>query len=97
MTSPLLVLAVPLLDVVLAIVRRFLRGQPIFGADRDHIHHRLLSRGYAPHHVVLLIYGICSIGATISLLSTFLPRDLSRICDCAGSSGRVAWVAASWV
>jgi UDP-GlcNAc:undecaprenyl-phosphate GlcNAc-1-phosphate transferase len=71
MTAPLLVLAVPLLDVGLAIVRRFLRGQPIFLADRDHIHHRLLSRGYAPHHVVLLIYGICSIGATVSLLLTF--------------------------
>jgi UDP-GlcNAc:undecaprenyl-phosphate/decaprenyl-phosphate GlcNAc-1-phosphate transferase len=71
MTAPLLVLAVPLLDVGLAIVRRFLRGQPIFVADRDHIHHRLLSRGYAPQHVVLLIYGICSIGATISLMLTF--------------------------
>jgi UDP-GlcNAc:undecaprenyl-phosphate GlcNAc-1-phosphate transferase len=71
MTAPLLVLAVPLLDVGLAITRRFLRGQPIFSADRDHIHHRLLSRGYAPQHVVLLIYGVCSIGATISLLLTF--------------------------
>jgi UDP-GlcNAc:undecaprenyl-phosphate GlcNAc-1-phosphate transferase len=71
MTAPLIVLAVPLLDVALAIVRRFLRGQPIFGADRDHIHHRLLSRGYAPHHVVLLMYGVCSVGATISLLLTF--------------------------
>jgi UDP-GlcNAc:undecaprenyl-phosphate GlcNAc-1-phosphate transferase len=71
MTAPLLVLAVPLLDVGLAIVRRFLRGQPIFAADREHIHHRLLSRGYAPQHVVLLMYGVCSIGATISLLLTF--------------------------
>lgn len=71
MTAPLLVLAVPLLDVGLSIARRFLRGQPIFGADRDHIHHKLLSRGFAPQHVVLLIYGICSIGATVSLLLTF--------------------------
>jgi UDP-GlcNAc:undecaprenyl-phosphate GlcNAc-1-phosphate transferase len=71
MTAPLLVLAVPLIDVGLAIVRRFLRGQPIFSADRDHIHHKLLSRGYAPQHVVLLIYGICSIGATVSVLLTF--------------------------
>ncbi len=71
MTAPLIVLAVPLLDVALAIARRFLRGQPIFGADRDHIHHRLLSRGYAPQHVVLLIYGVCSVGATVSLLLTF--------------------------
>jgi UDP-GlcNAc:undecaprenyl-phosphate GlcNAc-1-phosphate transferase len=71
MTAPLIVLAVPLLDVGLAVARRFLRGQPIFGADRDHIHHRLLSRGYAPQRVVLLIYGVCGIGATVSLLLTF--------------------------
>jgi UDP-GlcNAc:undecaprenyl-phosphate GlcNAc-1-phosphate transferase len=74
MTAPLLVLAVPLLDVGLTIVRRFLRGQPIFRADRDHIHHKLLSQGYAPQHVVLLIYGVCSIGATISLLLTFYQQ-----------------------
>lgn len=71
MTAPLLVLAVPLLDVGLAIARRFVRGQPIFGADSDHIHHRLLSRGYAPKHVVLLIYAVCGIGATVSLLLTY--------------------------
>jgi UDP-GlcNAc:undecaprenyl-phosphate GlcNAc-1-phosphate transferase len=70
MTAPLVVLAVPLLDVALAIVRRFLRGQPIFGADRAHIHHKLLSRGLTPRRLVLFIYGICGIGAAASLLLT---------------------------
>jgi UDP-GlcNAc:undecaprenyl-phosphate GlcNAc-1-phosphate transferase len=48
LTAPLMVLAVPLLDVGLAVVRRFLRGQPIFAADDDQIHHKLLSRGLTP-------------------------------------------------
>jgi UDP-GlcNAc:undecaprenyl-phosphate GlcNAc-1-phosphate transferase len=70
MTAPLLVLAVPLLDVGLTVVRRFIRGQPIFTADHEHIHHKLLSRGLTPRRLVLVIYGICSIGATASILLT---------------------------
>src|SRR5947208_12565007 len=44
MAAPLMALSIPLLDTALAIVRRFLRHQPIFGADRGHIHHKLLAR-----------------------------------------------------
>jgi UDP-GlcNAc:undecaprenyl-phosphate GlcNAc-1-phosphate transferase len=70
MTAPLLVLAVPLVDVGLAVARRFLRGQPIFGADRSHIHHKLLSKGLTPRRLVLVIYGVCGISAAASLLIT---------------------------
>jgi UDP-GlcNAc:undecaprenyl-phosphate GlcNAc-1-phosphate transferase len=70
MTAPLLVLAVPLIDVCLSVIRRFLRGRPIFAADRAHIHHQLLSRGLTPRRLVLLIYAICGFGATASLLLT---------------------------
>ena len=35
---PLLALALPILDVGLSVVRRFVRRRPVFGADRDHIH-----------------------------------------------------------
>jgi UDP-GlcNAc:undecaprenyl-phosphate GlcNAc-1-phosphate transferase len=71
MTAPLLALAIPLLDTALAIVRRFLRHQPIFGADRGHIHHKLLSRGFTPRRVVLLIYAVCAASASLSLLLSF--------------------------
>jgi UDP-GlcNAc:undecaprenyl-phosphate GlcNAc-1-phosphate transferase len=70
MTAPLLVFAVPLLDVGLAITRRFLRGKPIFDGDRAHIHHKLLSKGLTPRRLVLIIYGICGIGSAASLLLT---------------------------
>lgn len=53
---PLLVLAVPLLDVVLAIVRRMRRGIGIAHADKEHIHHRLMDIGHSHRQAVLLMY-----------------------------------------
>lgn len=70
MTAPLIALSLPLLDVGLAIVRRFLRRQPIFSADRGHIHHRLLDRGMSPKKAAVLLYGICSLVAVFSLLTS---------------------------
>ena len=67
MTAPLMALSIPLLDTALAITRRFLRHQPIFGGDRGHIHHRLLDRGLTPRRVALLLYGCCLVGALCSL------------------------------
>jgi UDP-GlcNAc:undecaprenyl-phosphate GlcNAc-1-phosphate transferase len=74
MTAPMMALGIPILDAGLAVVRRFLRHQPIFGGDRDHIHHRLLKRGFAPRRVVLILYGVASIGAALSLLSVASNR-----------------------
>jgi UDP-GlcNAc:undecaprenyl-phosphate GlcNAc-1-phosphate transferase len=70
MVAPLVALAVPLLDTGLSIVRRFLRRQPIFGSDRNHIHHRLLDRGFSPRKVVLVLYAVCGIAAACSLLAS---------------------------
>jgi UDP-GlcNAc:undecaprenyl-phosphate GlcNAc-1-phosphate transferase len=53
---PLLVLAVPLLDVVLAIVRRMRKGIGIAHADKEHIHHRLMDIGHSHREAVLLMY-----------------------------------------
>jgi UDP-GlcNAc:undecaprenyl-phosphate GlcNAc-1-phosphate transferase len=53
---PLLVLAVPLLDVALAIVRRVRKGIGIGHADKAHIHHRLMDIGHTHRGAVLLMY-----------------------------------------
>ena len=68
MAAPLMAMAIPLLDVGVSIVRRFLRNQPIFGADRRHIHHLLLDRGFTHRSAALLLYGICAIAAAFSLV-----------------------------
>lgn len=75
MTAPLLALSVPLLDSAIAIARRFLRQQPIFKADRAHIHHKLLSRGLATRHVVLILYGFCGLAAVASLTLSATHRQ----------------------
>jgi len=53
---PLSVLAVPIADLVLAIVRRTWRGQSPFAADRGHLHHRLLEIGHSHSRAVLIMY-----------------------------------------
>ena len=55
---PMLVLGVPFLDTVWAIVRRTLAGQPMWRADRGHLHHRLLERGFSTVKTVIVIYAI---------------------------------------
>jgi len=56
--APLFVLALPIVDTLLAILRRGLRGLPLFRPDRRHIHHRLLAAGISKRKVVLSLYGV---------------------------------------
>ena len=56
LVAPLFVLALPIIDTSLAILRRGLRGLPLFRPDRKHIHHRLLAMGYSRRNVVLGSY-----------------------------------------
>lgn len=53
---PLLVIGVPIFDTVSAIVRRIKHQRPIQEADKGHIHHRLLGRGFDHRQTVLIIY-----------------------------------------
>ncbi|MGD1095589.1 MAG: MraY family glycosyltransferase [Bryobacteraceae bacterium] len=77
MTAPLMALSIPLIDMGVAIARRFLRRQPLFEGDRNHIHHRLLNRGLTPRKVTLVLYACAALGAICSLLVT--NRNLSGL------------------
>ncbi len=79
MTAPLMAMAIPLLDAGLSIVRRFLRHQPIFVGDRNHVHHVLLDRGLTPKSVALLMYMVCSAAATFSLLQNALHNEFGGL------------------
>lgn len=68
MTAPLMALSIPLLDMAVAIARRYLRRQPLFEGDRNHIHHRLLNRGFTPRKVALVLYACAAVGAVGSLV-----------------------------
>ncbi len=69
---PIMAMGLPILDTSLAFVRRFLRSQPIFLADRQHIHHILLSKGFNQRKVVLILYGVSLSFMVLALLSIFL-------------------------
>ena len=79
LTVPLLAVSIPLIDVVLSILRRYLRNRPIFQADRGHIHHRLLDLGLSPRNAVLTIYGVCTVVAVLSLLASALHNQFSGL------------------
>jgi len=55
---PMVALGLPIMDTALAMIRRLVRGQSPFTADKDHIHHRLLRRGLTHRGATLALYGV---------------------------------------
>jgi UDP-GlcNAc:undecaprenyl-phosphate/decaprenyl-phosphate GlcNAc-1-phosphate transferase len=53
---PLAVLALPFVDLLLAVVRRVRKGRSPFAPDKQHLHHRLLELGHSHRRAVLLLY-----------------------------------------
>lgn len=90
MTPPLIAVVVPLLDIGIAIVRRFLRHQPIFGADSGHIHHMLSRRGLSTRRVVLVMYGVCGLASALSLLQESIHRTVGGLVIAA--AGLMIWL-----
>ena len=72
--TPLLVLAVPLLDTMFALFRRYLKGIPFYSADRDHLHHRLLNKGFSPEQTVWFMIGISVIYGSLGVMMFFVPK-----------------------
>ncbi|MFQ3671462.1 MAG: MraY family glycosyltransferase, partial [Verrucomicrobiia bacterium] len=60
-------LGIPIADTVLALVRRAVRGFPLFRADGDHIHHRLRGLGVSDRQLVLGLYGVTVVFALLGL------------------------------
>jgi UDP-GlcNAc:undecaprenyl-phosphate GlcNAc-1-phosphate transferase len=73
---PLLALALPILDVGLAVVRRFVRRRPVFGADRNHNHHRLMGLGLTPRRAVMTLYGVAVFFTALALAIATSPKQV---------------------
>ncbi|WP_082110086.1 MraY family glycosyltransferase [Demequina phytophila] len=70
---PIMVLAVPLVDMGAAVIRRTARGDSPFSPDKHHLHHLLLRRGHSHRWAVTVLYiwtAVLSFG-TVSVV--FLP------------------------
>lgn len=70
--APIIVLALPIFDTLWAIIRRIVKTKSIkgvFKADKGHLHHRLMAKGFSQKQSVLILYGITAIlGMTAVIL-----------------------------
>lgn len=70
--APIIVLGLPIFDTIFAIIRRIIKGKSIkavFKADKGHLHHRLMKRGYTQKQAVLILYGLT---ATLGMFAIIL-------------------------
>lgn len=70
--APIIVLGLPIFDTIFAIIRRLIKGKSIkavFKADKGHLHHRLMKRGYSQKQAVLILYGLT---ATLGMFAIIL-------------------------
>ena len=72
---PVTILGIPILDTLFAIIRRLLKGEPPFKADKQHLHHQLLGMNFSPTTTVLIIYAINILFATASIFYTLKLQD----------------------
>lgn len=79
--SPIIVVIaavfVPVLDLLLAVIRRVSKGQSPFQADRLHIHHRLLALGHTHRRTVLVLYLWVSAVAFGAVSFSVIPASMA--------------------
>lgn len=66
--APILILGVPIFDTTFAIFRRLINGQSVAAADKGHLHHRLLDRGFSQKKAVLILYGMSAVFGLFAIL-----------------------------
>ena len=66
--APCIVLALPILDMTFAVLRRTIERRGMFSPDHNHIHHRLLTRGVSHQGVVHLLWGQCACLTAVAIL-----------------------------
>ncbi len=84
-------LFIPILDTLMAIIRRLSRGLPVHQADREHIHHLLIDRGFGPRKLLLTIYSAAALLGLTALSWFVLPTPYN------GAVDLLVWVAAIWI
>ena len=74
---PILILAIPIFDTLLAIFRRLLKGEKISTPDKEHIHFQLLKMKFSIPATVLIIYGINILFASVSIFFVLGDKKLA--------------------
>jgi UDP-GlcNAc:undecaprenyl-phosphate GlcNAc-1-phosphate transferase len=84
--APIFALSYPLLDTGIAILRRFLRKEPLSRADGRHIHHQLRAIGFGPRRAVAVLLLQSAFVGLLGLCITFAPPKLTVAVACAGGA-----------
>lgn len=79
LATAFLVLGVPILDTIWVITRRFLAHQPIYKADRYHLHHRLLRAGLNQRQAVTLLYALSAAFGIIALQTQSMGKLIALL------------------
>ncbi len=82
--GPIFALSYPLLDTGMAILRRWLRGDPLSRADGRHIHHQLQLLDMGPRVALLVLYSLSAVVALLGISATYAPQ-LTLMLGAAGS------------
>ena len=72
---PLVAMGLPIADSLLAFGRRLARGTPVFRADSEHIHHRLLRLGLSPRSALLVLWYLCIYLGVMAVALAAMPRE----------------------
>lgn len=88
---PLLILAVPILDMSAVILARLCSGSSPFKADRRHLHHRLLQLGLSHRLTVLFIYALTLWAGSLAIAVAGIPNSLMLIASATGLLGCTSW------
>ncbi len=67
---PFSCLALPMADMIMAVVRRTKAGRSPFSADKQHLHHRLLQIGHSKERAVLIMYLWAGLISAVVMLAT---------------------------
>ena len=70
---PLIVLAIPIIDTSFVVAKRMKYKQPLYEADRAHLHHRFMNIGFSQARAVAYMYLWCALLAAAALATRFLP------------------------
>ena len=77
------VLSIPIFDTLMAMYRRFRAHKSFFSADRKHLHHQLLDRGFHTSEILLILYSLTVVLAMVSLSMLFIPLSWSFVLNVA--------------
>jgi len=76
---PVSIIGIPILDTLFAIIRRLLKGQPPFQADKQHLHHQLLGMNLSQKATVLIIYGFDILFAAASIFYALVDPIIGEV------------------